>query len=318
MRDPLQQIFVTADDPAYLEDELESHVETLDLNALDMRDLHAKITEWRGNFDTSPFDPEGHKLKFYPGGVTIWSGFPGAGKTTLLRQLACHLVHRGRHVFVASLEELAWQVFYEHTRTALAMDAPTPNGLQWCADVWADKLRISGDEAYAEPAKLLALIRVLARKHGVRHAIIDSLMCLEVDSRDIEQQRQFSNLLALTARSTGVHIHLVAHPRKLISAHQEPDINDVAGSADLGRKAHNVVFVRRAKDDSVMPTLSASPMVISIRKQRYGGAIGDIGGWFDRSWLQYKPNQFDGAPQRYLPDAVYRDEWPNFQEGMAL
>lgn len=304
----LAGVFVTADDPAYLEREID-RVPALDLDALDVRALRRTVVEWRGNFDTSPFDPDGERLRFYPGGVTIWSGFPGAGKTTALRQLACHLVHRGRSVFVASLEELAWQVFHEHARTALAMDDPAENGLQWCADHWAGKLRISGDDAYAEPAKLLALLRVLAREHGVRHAIVDSLMCLDVDSRDIEAQRVFANSLALSARATGLHIHLVAHPRKLISAHQEPDINDVAGSADLGRKAHNVVFVRRQKDESAFAQPNLSPMCLSIRKQRYGGQVGDIVGWFDRSWAQFKRQQFDAAPQKYLPEDAYRDEW---------
>lgn len=304
----LAGVFVTADDPAYLERHVEQ-APALDLDRLDVRALRQTVIDWRGNFDTSPFDPAGDRLRFYPGGVTIWSGFPGAGKTTALRQLACHLVHRGRSVFVASLEELAWQVFYEHARTALAMDDPTENGLQWCADHWAGKLRISGDDAYAEPAKLLAVIRVLARDHGVRHAIVDSLMCLDVDSRDIESQRQFANLLALTARTTGCHVHLVAHPRKLISANQAPDINDVAGSADLGRKAHNVVFVRRAPDENAFLSPQLSPMCLTVRKQRYGGQMGDIGGWFDRTWMQFKLQQFDAVPAKYLPEAAYADEW---------
>lgn len=316
MRPPrnLGSMFVTADDPAFLE----RHVEpspSLDLRTLDGKELHQRVAEWRGNFDTAPFDPDGRELRFYPGGVTIWSGFPGAGKTTMLRQLACHLLQRGRRVFVASLEELAWQVFYEHARTALAMDEPTANGLQWCADVWDERLRISGDDAYAEPAKLLAVIRVLARQHGVRHAIIDSLMCLDVDARDLEAQRQFANLIANTARATGIHLHLVAHPRKLISAHQEPDINDVAGSADLGRKAHNVVFVRRQKDEGNFSRPHLSPMMISIRKQRYGGQVGDITGWFDRTMLQFKREQFATQPARYLPDAAYTDEWAQREFG---
>jgi twinkle protein len=302
-------VFITADDPAYLEKRVAPQKATVDLNSLDVKAMRAEYLAWRSAFDTTPFDPSGDHFRLYPGGVTIWSGFPGAGKTTLLRQLVCHLIAKGRGVFVCSLEEKPLHTFQRLAETALGTAEPSDDGLQWCADVWADKLRISSDYDYAEHAKLLAVIRVLARDHGIRHAVIDSLMCLDVHNGDNEAQRQFANALCKTASASGVHIHLVAHPRKLISANQEIDLNDVAGARELGGKVDNVVFVRRSKDESIQSTQLATPMAVCVRKQRYHtGAIGDITGWFHRPLRQFKHDQFDTRPTRYLPD------WANVQE----
>lgn len=302
-------LFITADDPKYLERKVTAKSDTVDLNSLDVKAMREEYLAWRSNFDTAPFDPEGKHFRLFPGGVTIWSGFPGAGKTTLLRQTICHLMGCGKNVFVCSLEEKPLHVFQRLAETALGTSEPSIDGLQWCADIWAEKLKISSDFAYAEHAKLLALIRVLAREHGVRHAVIDSLMCLDVHNGDYEAQRQFANTLCQTASASGVHIHLVAHPRKLVSSHQEIDLNDVAGARELGGKVDNVIFVRRSKDESGSIMQNVTPMAICVRKQRYhNGSIGDIVGWFHRNLRQFKLEQFDEKPARYLP------EWADVRE----
>lgn len=299
------KVFLEADDLGYLEREAAKAPAVVDLNSLDVKAMRAEYRKWLDSYDTTPFDPNGDSFRLYPGGVTIWSGFPGAGKTTLLRQLVCHLIRRGRGVFVCSLEEKPDHCFQRLAETALGTSDPSDDGLQWCADLWADKLRISSDTDYAEHAKLFALIRLLARDQGVRHAVIDSLMCLDVRNDDFEAQRVFANALCRTASASGVHIHLVAHPRKLVSAHQEPDLNDVAGARELGGKVDNVLFIRRSKDEGIAASTSVTPMAVCVRKQRYHvGAVGDIVGYFHRNLRQFKRDQFDTRPTRYFPDDV--------------
>src|ERR1017187_9046878 len=97
-------IFVRTDDPAYLETQLEAPAQVLNLETLKVSELRAAYRAKQRNFTSAPFDPDGRVLRFFPGGFTIWSGYPGAGKTTLLRQFACHLMHREHTVFVCSLE----------------------------------------------------------------------------------------------------------------------------------------------------------------------------------------------------------------------
>jgi hypothetical protein len=298
-------IFIEADDPEYLENEIEPEREVVDLNLLNVHDLLAEYRRRQADYVTTPFDPDGHELRFFPGGFTIWSGFPGTGKTTLLRQFACHLLRAGKKVFIASLEENPMDVFYRLASVALGTEEPTADGLQWCIDCWHDKLRLwSYRRGIAEHARVLAVIRVLA-KQGVRQSIIDSLARLDVHSQDWEAQRLFGNALEATAATSGSHVHLVAHPRKLVSSAQEPDINDVAGSADIGRLADNVLFVRRPDSDKNV-SAEFSPMRISIRKQRYfSGACNNIDGYFNRQLRQFKPHMHDVEVTRYLPGGAY-------------
>lgn len=297
-------IFVEADAPEYLESQVEPTTELVDLNALNVHELLAEYRKRQANYDTAPFDPEGNELRFFPGGFTIWSGFPGQGKTTLLRQFACHLMRQGKAVFIASLEENPMDVFYRLACVALGTEDPTEAGLQSCVDAWHDKLRLwSYRRGIAPTARILAVIRVLA-KQGVRHSIIDSLARLDVHSGDWEAQRVFGNELEATAATSGSHIHLVAHPRKLVSADQEPDINDVAGSADIGRLSDNVLFVRRKPDKAVIGEFS--PMQICIRKQRYHtGACNTIDGYFNRRLRQFKVHLHDEELTQYLPETAY-------------
>lgn len=299
-------IYVAADDPKFLESKFEERAELLDLESLDVASIRENYLKRQRNFDTAPFDPEGRHLKFFPGGYTIWSGFPGHGKTTLLRQLACHLIQIGKRVMVASLEEHPEAVFYRHAGVALGVEDPTQVGLEWCVHHWADKLRIwSSQEMPAPHARLLAAARVMAAQ-GYRHVIIDSLMCLDISSQDWEGQRQFANALVRTLKITGLHIHLVGHPKKPISGEQEPDQNDVAGAADLGRLADNIVFVRKPKVDMINSDPRVTPMKVSILKQRHGsGATGDCLGWFHREQKQFKLDQFDSEPTLYLPKEAY-------------
>ena len=278
----------------------------LDIEPLVGRELLEQYQKRHAQYGTAPFDPAGDVLRFYPGGVTIWSGFPGAGKTTALRQTICHFLKRGSSVFLASLEEDPADVLVRMAATAAGCNEPNSHQMQWFIDAYAKRFRLWGVIGIAQYRQLLGVIRLLAEQ-GVRHAVIDSLMCLDVANDDFEGQRKFANLLAATARASKIHIHLVAHPRKLVSADQEPDLNDVAGAREIGGIADNVLFVRRSKDKlSYGVDADATPMCVSIRKQRhFGGALADVTGWYQRQWKQFSRDQFPGGPTRYLPDDAF-------------
>lgn len=275
-----------------------------DLSKRTAAELLAEFTKSREGYATSPFDPDGKKLKFYRKGYTIWSGYPGAGKTTALRQLVNHLLHDKQKTFVASLEEHPIDVIVQLAGVCFGREVPTAEQLQWFIDFYANDLRIWGITGVAKHREIFGTVQQLA-KEGVTQVFIDSLMCLDINSQDFEAQRLFANTVASVAIESNIHIHLVAHPRKALSVDQEPDINDVAGGADYGRLAHNVCFVRKGKNaPAVNPDLS--PMQIAVCKQRYGtGFNGPITGWFNRSIRQFKADEFDQKPTQYLPKQAY-------------
>lgn len=278
----------------------------VDVQALDGRELLDAYRKRHSQYGTAPFDPEGKLLRFYPGGVTIWSGFPGTGKSSLLRQTVCHFLARGSYVFVASLEEDPSDVLVRMAATASACIEPTAHQLQYFIDIYGARFRLWGRIGIAEHRQLLGTVTMLA-KQGMRHAVIDSLMCLDVANDDFEGQRKFANLLSATARAAKIHVHLVAHPRKLQSSDQEPDLNDVAGAREIGGIADNVLFVRRSKSSDYGPTSPATGMSISIRKQRhFSGALADIAGWHQRASRHFTVEQFPAAPIRYLPQEAFQ------------
>lgn len=276
----------------------------VEVTEFDGKKLLEAYAKRQSRYATVPFDPAGEILRLYPGGVTIWSGFPGAGKTTLLRQFVCHCLARGSSVFLASLEEDPENVLVNLAAVAAGCEMPNAHQVQWLIDAFGERFRLWGKIGLAQHRELLQVIRGLA-VFGVKHAVIDSLMCLDIANDDFEAQRNFANLVAATAREMRIHIHLVAHPRKLISADQELDINDVAGARELGGIADNVIFVRRAKNES--PTADGTtPMIIAVRKQRHGsGATGNISGWYHRHLRQFHIDQFPPHPTHYLPADAY-------------
>lgn len=277
----------------------------MNLEVVDGRQLLDEYTKRAAVFGTTPFDPDGKYLRLSPGGVTIWSGFPGSGKTTLLRQFVCHCLARGSSVFMASLEEDPRNVLVGLAAVAAGSELPNVHQMQWFIDAYAARFRLWSVIGLAEHRRILAVIRAVA-KQGVRHAVIDSLMCLDISNDDFEAQRRFANLVAATARAAGIHIHLVAHPRKLVSADQELDLNDVAGAREIGGIADNVIFVRRGNQVETATPAAITPMQVCVRKQRHGnGWLGNLGGWYHRGFRQFSPDQFLNEPVRYLPADAY-------------
>ena len=275
----------------------------VDVAQLSPSDVLARWQKRQSDWQTIPADPTGANLRLYPGGVSVWSGYPGEGKTTQLRQMAIAMAGRGEPTFFASLEEDP-----EDLLLRLCMVA---NGLREIEheETFGDFLHWSRERLYvwgvvgsASGTELLAVIRSLARR-GLKQAVIDSLMCLDVANDDFEKQRQFANAVAATARVSGVHIHLVVHPRKIISRDIDPDINDVAGAREIAGIADNVIFVRRGPDE--MGTDFAKSSLVHVLKNRHGGWCGKIHAYFRKDFGQVhdrpdmaKPITFcDGRPR---------------------
>jgi twinkle protein len=280
--------------------------ELVDISVMDGKQLHDDYVARHAKFGTTPFDPEGKRLRLYPGGVTIWSGFPGHGKTTLLRQLICHILKKGSSVFLASLEENPRDVLMRLAGVAAGREVPSPHQMQWFIDAYAKRFRLWGRIGIARNFQMLSVVRKLAAESKIRHVVIDSLMCMDISNDDNEGQRRFANDVAATARACNVHIHLVAHPRKLINSNQEPDLNDVAGAREIGGIADNVIFVRRSQSELDEPTAVMTPMCIAVKKQRHGsGMLGTINGWYHRDLKQFHVEQFPHGPTRYLPEDAY-------------
>lgn len=296
----LSKVLVTEEAPG--EDDTPELI-LLDLKKLTPKQMLQNYADHRADMTTSHFDTGGERLVFYKGEWTIWSGYPGSGKTTNLRQIVCHLLKSGEHVFAFSGEDDPENYIIDLCATAAGVEFPSETQLCWFLDTFQDKLKVWGIIGIARHKQLLATIRKLADEGQCTHAIIDSLMCLDIEEGDNEGMRQFANLINITARIKKIHIHLVAHPKKPQKNDQEPNMNDVAGSSNLIRLCWNIVYMRRGTPEMGLP--GAGPMIVDILKQRTLGWLGQISGFFHKKMRQYNASMHANAPTRYLPNEAY-------------
>jgi AAA domain len=287
----------------------------LDWNSKSPAQMLAEYQKYMSTYSTLCIDPAGDMVRLYDGEWSIWSGFPGTGKTTLIRQNICHwLKSDPKSVgFVATLEQDPEHYIIELAGVAAGVEIPNEAQLTKFLDLYGNRLKVWGMVGMAEHKKILATIRTLADTIGLKFAVIDSLMAMDVPANDNEEQRHFVNLLSATARAKRVHLHLVAHPRKPLAPDQEPNTWDVAGSSDLGRMAFNVFFIRRGPELTGSTTITN--MLLHVLKQRVRGRIGEIEGFFNREQRQFhldpnatRPTEYLSADQ-YLPDGM-NDEIP--------
>lgn len=258
--------------------------------------------ERRATFDTVPLDPEGNTVRLYPKQWTIFSGYTGTGKTTYLRQMVCGLLKAGKMVFVANLEADPEDFIIELANTAAGTELVTAAQLDKFLELYGEKLKLWGRIGVADHKKILATVRAL-REIGLDYAILDSLMMLDVEEDDIEEQRKFAALLTASAITTGIHIILVAHPRKPMDPDAAPSVHNVSGSSKLTNLAFNVMFIRRGPP--IPGNDKVTSMQLHILKQRTMGSIGMIEGFYSRERNQFSLDSMAASPTFYLPADCY-------------
>ena len=116
-----------------------------------------------------------------------------------------------------------------------------------------------------------------ARRYGVKFFTIDSLMKIELKhAQSNEEQTTFMNSLLRFAKSLNVHIHLVAHPKKLQSDASVPDRSDISGTSNIGNLADNTLSLwRRPENDALEEDLSSNARLF-IKKHREFGNMGKV------------------------------------------
>lgn len=258
----------------------------------------------RANFDSVPLDVEGNLVRLYRGQWTIFSGYTGTGKTTYLRQVVCHLLKAGRKVFVATLEADPEDYLVELAATAAGVEAVNEKQLQTFLDSYRSQIYLWGIVGVADHRKILATVRDLAKRESLDYAVLDSLMMLDIEEDDIDEQRKFAALLTASAITTGVHIVLVAHPKKPMDPDAAPTVHNVSGSAKLVNLAFNVLFIRRGPPTS-QGDKNVTQMLLYVLKQRTRGMVGEITGCFHRLRNQFNLDAMSTQPTFYLPAESY-------------
>ena len=197
------------------------------------------------------------------GSVTIWTGKPGHGKSTLSGLFALQAVEQGSAVCVYS-GELSKEEFQEWINLQCAGSDyiglkadkdgnPIPcvpyQVQQRIIQYYDNKIFLFDNEEIfeneTEDKAILRLFKVAARKNGCKLFIVDNLMMALAESdEEFRDQKKFVNSLKKFARKFGVHVAIVAHPRK-VKAGEHLRGEDVAGSSAVNNLADATMVMER-------------------------------------------------------------------------
>lgn len=199
--------------------------------------------------------------------VTIWTGITNAGKTTMLTLIANEAIKQGEKVFYFNGEQTP-DVFlnnlikqraetkdiYELRKenTPLVSRFVKQEKANQIKSFYDGKLFLFNNEAPRDIDSLLMAMEDCKRMTGTRVFILDNFMQIDLRSDDVyQEQSKVMEKLRTFAVNKHVHIHLVAHPRKMAEFQTRLSLYDISGSMNLANKAYNVISIMRT--DNIDP-----------------------------------------------------------------
>lgn len=242
---------------------------------------------------------------FSPGELTVWTGKRGEGKSTLLSQLLLEAVNQGHRVCAYSGEMPARQFKrvmlqqaagrdnverQEDARSGRVLFEVKAETAQRINEWWRRRLFLNDikRENCHDERQILKIFEYAHRRYGCDVFLVDNIMTAQLKDAVAlgywQAQSAFTGRLAAFAKGRGVHVHLVAHPRK---TNGRLGADDVGGSVDITNRADNVLKVERVADSRIEE--AGCNMLLSVLKNREFGAMPKIKLVFDPSTRRFYP-----------------------------
>ncbi len=218
-------------------------------------EFHPELNDRERMGDPTPWDAL--SFTFNPSELTIWHGYNGHGKTILLNHIMLKFASMGVSSCVASLEFPARKTIKNLARQAMGKCKPKDEAELHNVVRWLDShfwLYAHVGETTVEAA--LYIFKYAAKKYGVKHFVLDSLMMLEdIGGEEYDDQKRACLRMKEFASDYKVHLHLVAHSKKPDSKHDPdkypPRKYDISGSGNISNVADNVICVWRNKTKEI-------------------------------------------------------------------
>lgn len=257
---------------------------------------------------------------FRRGEYTCWTGINGHGKSLMLDQILLGLMQQGERVAIFSGEMPPAKHLKRMHKQATGLDRPTREYIRAVGSWLRDRCWIFDLVGTAKLDRLLEVFAYAARRYGIRHFVIDSLMMIDVPSDGpgaITKQNEAVQKIVAFKKTHDAHVHLVAHPRKSKDESEAPGKMDVAGAGGIVNGADNVFSIWRAPKDEA-PANTNDPDAVAawqeqqqdidaklvLKKSRYGDYQEYTWRlWFDRGSMQYR-SQPRRIPFHYVDFSV--------------
>lgn len=243
---------------------------------------------------------------FSPGELSVWTGKRGSGKSTLLSQLLLEAVNQGHRICAYSGELPARQFKLvmlhqaaghggvkarEDPRSGLVFYDVEADVAECINEWWRGRLflvDIKRENCHDE-RQILKIFEYAHRRYGCDVFLVDNIMTAQLkDAAALgywQAQSAFTGRLVAFAKGRGVHVHLVAHPRK---TDKRLEADDVGGSSDITNRADNVLKVERVAEDKV--EAAGYAMLLSVLKNREFGAMPRVKLDFDPASRRFSPS----------------------------
>ena len=234
-----------------------------------------------------PFSETQEEFGIRPSELTIWSGFSGSGKSQLLGHVIVDLMAQGERACIASMELTPAILLSRMEKQIVNMDLNMID-LELHRKVFnwlEERLWLFNVLGTAKTDQILEVFKYARKRYGVTQFVIDSLTKCGIGSDDYKGQKAFVDKLCDFKHEHNVHIHLVAHSRKLESEEKEAGKMDIKGDSGITDLADNIMMVWRNKkkenefrklehlrDDKI---INQADVILSCHKQRNGN--GDEG-----------------------------------------
>lgn len=212
-------------------------------------------------------------FEFRPGELSVWTGINGHGKSLMLNQVLIGLMTQGERVCVFSGEMPPSTQGKRLVRQLSGCSRPTPAYIDAMERWVRERMWVFDTVGTAQITRLLEVFRYAAKRYGIGHFVIDSLMMTDVPEDGpgaFSAQKAAVQLLVQFGKQHHAHVHLVAHPRKAKDESFAPGKLDVGGSGKITDGADNVFSVWSArKEESDTPDDKADAL-LELHKQRNG------------------------------------------------
>lgn len=193
------------------------------------------------------------------GEVSILSGSNSSGKSSWINNLMLNVIQQGYKVALWSgeLPPAILKTWIQMCAAGKQYLRPSkiegryyvPNDIAAKIDAWLDgKFYLYNNEYSNKWQQIFNDMNELL-KIGVKLFILDNLFSLDVDIFDGDKNNKHKELIleiCKFAKKNGVHILLVAHPRKTVGFLRK---NDISGTADLTNAVDNVFICHRVNND---------------------------------------------------------------------
>ena len=225
------------------------------------------------------------QIRFPGGQVSLWVGMNGHGKSLLTSFVMLDFMAQGQKVCIASMEMYPRDTLKRMLRQAVGVQTPSKTTTDQFLN-WADtRLCIYDQQGTVDRDEMLAIIRYSAKKLGVKHFVLDSLLKCNLAEDDYTAQKRFMDALCIVARDFDVHVHLIHHTRKPADENSIPGKYDARGSGTVADQADMVFTVWRNKKKEFdkranKPVDDSLPdSILVMDKNRHLGWEGKIALW---------------------------------------